>query len=253
MKWFDKFLKKQIIFPSSQNRNPVKHMPDGTIKFNLSKKDEYYSQRNNEDKRLSACNTTALVNSLIASDIQIPITKGVQPEDIFTRLLETQEAYKAVLKHAPWLKGTEPRLIAIMLSWAAHRLLGKKYCVSSSQGTLQELVYNMVVERGCAIALGSYTKSGHYVSIVGFVTKQSDIADITNPDDVSVSALQYIIQDDPYGDYNSGYTIRNGNDIMISIDVYNRIVWGKDNRKYLNFIRKKGFDIQGYKIKKYPV
>lgn len=242
-----------------QNPFPLIKNKDGTINYNLTRKDEYYIQRNNKYYPVSSCNTTSLTNGIIGSGMPIVTKNGIQPEDKLTKLLETKEAFETAERLTPWFtdgKGeltTDPRLIAIMLAWAGHKLMNKKICAYTSHGRVQDMIFNMVKSKGCTVGLGSFTPAGHYVCFGGFQTKQTDIEQIEVPDNVEVKKIIHLIMDDPWGDFRTNYRLHNGNDIPITTDRYMDLMWGDYNSKYLIFIRKAGFDIKGYKVNQYPI
>lgn len=242
-----------------QNPFPFIKNTNGTIDYNLTRKDEYYIQRNNKYYPVSSCNTTSLANGIIGSGMFIRTKNGIQPEDKLTKLLETKEAFETAERLTPWFtngKGeltTDPRLIAIMLAWAAHKLMGKKICAYTSNGRIQDMLFNMIKFKGCTVGLGSFTPAGHYVCFCGFKTNQADIGQIESPDDVKIEEIIHLIMDDPWGDFRTNYRVHNGNDIPITIDRYMDLMWGEYNNKYLIYIRETGFVIDEYKINQYPI
>jgi hypothetical protein len=256
--WLDNFFSKYIEMNSCQNPNPFRQLPNGSIEFNLSKKDEYYTQRNNKMHPYSSCNTTSLVNGLLSSNIPFKVKEGIQPEDYLTSVLESGEAIKIAMDLFPYLIDTktkklktEPRLIAKMLAWCAYKVISKKVAVYTAGGNVQDMIWNMVKEKGTTIGLGSFTSSGHYVNFVGFCTTQDSIRNIKNPEEILLNQIKYLIFDDPWGNYYKHYEDANGNDLHMPIKDFYEIIWGGKDNKSLIYIRKRGFKTEDYHIKDY--
>lgn len=68
----------------------------------LLKSDDYYSQRNNRIRPLAACMPTARVMFYLANGISFDSPPGMQPEDHFMEILNSDDAIAFCHKKYPW-------------------------------------------------------------------------------------------------------------------------------------------------------
>lgn len=184
------------------------------VKINNAKS-PYHTQRNNRVRPVTSCNTTAYVMFLRANGIELDVPDGVQPEDMLSSILSTEEAYERLAKRHPWAVGRyNPQEIHDMLVWGAARLVGRQVSDFTTRMPIDELAYR--VARGEALVVsGRFSGLRHVVTVTGLETEQEDIAMAEGPSDVRVGDVRSLIVDDPYGNPHSGYTDPRGNDIVL--------------------------------------
>ena len=204
-----------------------------SVKINLSKKENYYTQRNNKLFPFSSCGVTSMINALWSSNIPFTIPKNYQPEDYLTEMLESKEAYDIAKIKAPTLlkQGYEPRLIHVMLEWAVNRLVGYEADIFIEHTSIQTMIYNLWVNKNACVVDGSFTKEGHIVCVVGFEYEHGMHAnwEPRSYSDILLSRIKKIIIDDSYGNYFTGYTDQRGNDIEFDLETFNRLTNYKGN------------------------
>lgn len=196
------------------------------IIHNPSRPAEYYSQRNNKKRPASSCFATSDVNMLFTARKYFPYPEGMQPEDYITELLLSDEA----LKYARSINIKAPReqirLWYRMHVWVINeKLFQEQVCKYVSKITIQEIVF-LCSKNKPVIAGGSFTESGHMVCIVGFQTRQLNIYKINDYRNIDISLVDYIIIDDPYGDYHSDYKKKKGDNIKFTIDEIKKLIKG---------------------------
>ncbi len=212
--------------------------------INISRDDDYHSQLNNKKHPLSTCNTTSMVNALKASGIKFACPLGLQPEDHLSALLETDEARERMKRLYPWAVNAEApipaRQIHGMLAWAVNEKLVKAPVVTfSTSVNVQEIFHNIL--RGIAsVVTGRFTRQGHLVTVVGFITSQDSVRLSRCPTDIVTDLINGVIVDDPYGDYHSGYESPRGNDIMFDYAEFNWLtrIYIDPGRKWAHLFRR---------------
>jgi hypothetical protein len=195
--------------------------------FNNSTKTPYYTQRNNKKRPAAACNVTAATQACMITDNKFPHPEGMQPEDFLMEILETKEAWSLLNTVIPGAL-CNPWNVSHCIAWAVNKACGKRICKVETV-TLQEMIYHILKGNSISIS-GRFTKSGHFVCLVGLETDQ-DIDTIKSHHDVDLSKIKNIIVDDPWGDYTKNYTDFNGNDVMLPIKDFVNLVFGKDKVK----------------------
>ena len=195
--------------------------------FNNSKKVQYYSQRNNKKRPAAACNVTAATQACMITNNRFSYPENSQPEDLLMGLLETKEAWSLLNTVLPGAL-CNPWNTSHCIAWAVNKVCGKRICKVETV-TLQEMIYH-IVSGGSISVSGRFTKSGHFVCLVGLDTDQ-DVYAINSPNEVDISKIKNIIIDDPWGDYTKDYKDVNGNDVIIPIQDFINLVFGKDKVK----------------------
>jgi hypothetical protein len=197
------------------------------VKVNLSKKENYYTQRNNVNYPFSSCGVTSMINALCASNIPFPILKNKQPEDYLTEMLESDLAYTvAKTKYNLLIKqGYPPRLIHGMLEWAVNRFVGYQADIFIEHTSIQTMIFSLWVNKNACVVDGKFTKDGHIVCVVGFTYEHGMNAnwEPRSYSDVLLNRIQSIIIDDSYGNYFAGYTDQRGNDIEFDLETFNKL------------------------------
>lgn len=195
--------------------------------INLSQNTPYYSQRNNRFYPHGTCNTTAMIQALDASGIEYQYPKDMQPEDYLTQLLDSPDAWNRMRKLYPDAirQGYSPRHVHEMLAWAVNELLvGRRVVEFKTNVSIKQILISIL--KGYAVVVaGRFTKFGHIITVVGFSYKE-DI-DLNTP--IDYHKIDYIICDDPYGDWHSGYSNVNGNDTHFTFDDFNSLVKNYNN------------------------
>jgi hypothetical protein len=156
------------------------------MKVNLSTED-YYTQRNNKIKPMAACMPTSYVMFLKGNNIHFGNSSGLQDDDYFMSILNTDNAKNFCLKKYPWSKGIPPNEIhGAYGSYLDFFICGKR--VSDFNTHLQYDHYLELLEQGRVIMTsGSFPGlSGHAFCIIGI-----------HGDDLILA--------DPWGDFHSGY------------------------------------------------
>lgn len=193
------------------------------MQINLSEHIPYYTQRNNKFYPNGTCNTTAMIQALDASGISYNYPKDMQPEDYLTQLLDSKDAWNRMRKLYPWAiaQGYSPRHVHEMLAWAVNDLLvGKKVVEFRQNISIRKICLSLL--RGSAVVVaGRFTKFGHIVCVVG-LSYTGEIAS-QNEENIKYENINYMIVDDPYGNWHTGYTDVRGNDITFSFNLFNSL------------------------------
>lgn len=196
--------------------------------FNRSRNTPYFSQRNNKKRPASACNVTAATQACAITDNLFHHTTGEQPEDYLMGILETKDAWDLLNSKLPGAI-CNPWNTSHCIAWAVNKAVGRRICRVETV-TLQEMLHHIIITGGAVVAGGRFTKSGHFVCIVGLDTEQ-DISDIKTLDDIDLSKIRSIIIDDPWGDYTKRYKDTNGNDVFIPLVDFNTLIFGNNKVK----------------------
>ena len=191
--------------------------------INLSAGKEYLTQRNNKISPMSTCNVTAAIMALEASDIPFGDSmKWAQEEDALADLLLSDESYEIMKRKYPWAirDGYMPYEVHGMLEWGINEFVGQKVDTFSTNVSIMDILLNIKDNRCAPLVSGKFTKFGHIVAVVGY---------IENAPFKTLHDIEYIIIDDPYGDYWTDYEIRNGDNVQMTVQQFNRIVKSSDN------------------------
>lgn len=203
---------------------------------NLSRDNDYHTQRNNRFIPMTSCNTTSAIMALKASRIRFDSPRGVQPEDHLTKLLLSNESHAIMRDKYPWAirNGYPPNQVHGMLAWGVNRLVGRKVDQFKTDGTLQEIVWHLF-KRRALIVNGRFTRYGHMVCVIGFQSTQADW-DIESQDDINLSQVIAITVDDPYGNYHQQYKDFSGNNIDFVLDEFHDLTrtYNADGSKWLH-------------------
>ena len=171
----------------------------------------YRSQRDNVLRPGSSCNVTAAVMVLEASGHPpseiASLPAGAQPEDLLTQIAESKASYDHMRLTCPQFydmagnPAVHPAEAPFMLDWIVAQAYGRyllRYSENITFGKMQDQI-----DAGRAVLLhGLLTPEGHYVAMVGY-----DALDDVGGKIGAVTALRL---DDSWGDWQTGYTSRNG-------------------------------------------
>ncbi len=156
------------------------------MRCNLSTED-YYTQRNNKIRPMASCMPTSYVMFLKGNNIHFGNSSGMQDDDYFMSILNTDNARKFCLKKYPWSEGLEPETVHGMYgAYLGFFICGKR--VSDFNTHLQYDHYLELIEQGRVIMTsGSFPGlAGHAFCVIGI-----------HGDDLILA--------DPWGDFHSGY------------------------------------------------
>jgi hypothetical protein len=215
-----------------------------SMEKNNSRGKPYYSQRNNVIKPGSACNVTTMINGLSSAGwpIEKTVKKGEQPEDALMRFILSDPVCAAEWKridpkgkyapnewHSILARGTNRWLCSLgdpAFSNAGNAVLFTEY-------TTARAIADHILTGGTVGLSGDFPLPGkdslhHMICAVG--VKESD--------DPKAGVKSFTI-DDSWGDYHSGYSEQNGNDIELPIEDFKKIIKFVDSdTKMAHFIRK---------------
>lgn len=211
------------------------------FQINISQGKDYYSQRNNRRFPLSTCNTTSMIQGLVASSIPLPaIPAGVQAEDFLTDITESREMYEARSKLGSGFADIPPRQIHVLLSQATNKFVGRKVTEFREAIPIRRLLWELHQGRA-SVVTGSFTSFGHIVTLVGYRSKQS-LEEIKSEKDINLSKVEGMIIDDPYGNYYDGYKTLNGNDVFMPFSDFNKITrrYGSTEAKWAHIFLEGG-------------
>lgn len=203
------------------------------IEINVGKGKPYYSQRNNEVRPLITCNDTSMITFLSYSGITLPLDPVyAQPEDSLTNFMLTDprvdvqyqrlfpiqyNAYIAAGKDPT--KSTPPNEIHPVLSYGTNLWLGKQPGEVTKfrwDMSIQEMLFEFL--KGHAVVQsGAFDGLHHVVCPVGFTTRQENIHKAKQPSDIDTSLVDFIIINDPYGNFQQNYINHDGQSVVMTL------------------------------------
>lgn len=204
---------------------------------------EFRSQRDNAVAPGGTCQVTAAIMALEATGIGFEYPNGVQPEDHLASLLDSPQALMKLRKEHPGLSGRPPREVHMILSWAINELLVHASVTTfTTRASLTELLFRIARHRAASLVSGRFTPYGHIVALVGFESEQVDLADAANPAAIDLALVKDVIIDDPWGDWNIGYARRDGDDVHLPLDSFDRLTreYGESRRKWAHLFSRDG-------------
>lgn len=180
------------------------------MKKNNSAGKPYYTQRNNNIKPASACMTTSMINALSSAGwpVENLSANGSQPEDELLRFIMTDAACERKWKQLDPAGRYPPNEWHEVLALGTNLLLAKHALGKDAvqfHPSITEAAVKSVIDSGGALVVSGRFKTAlgrlsHAVSVVGY--------------EDSGGGTVFIL-DDPWGDYHSGYTDVNGNDVKM--------------------------------------
>ena len=199
------------------------------IQVNLST--DYHSQRNNEVLPLTSCGATAAVMALKASGWPVPSPRGVQPEDHLTGILLSPEAVeRREAIPGEWADDIPPNQIHVVLSWGIDKWMRRVAVRFTESGTLRDVVERLY-HRTALVMNGLFAGLDHNIAVVGFDSEQEEHEFRGG---IDLDRVTDIIIDDPWGDYHTDYWDRNGNDIRIELEEFDRITHKSGGPKWMH-------------------
>jgi hypothetical protein len=228
------FIKKIFLFIFSKKKQDVVSVAPEMVKpinkeskmiiYNISKDDEYHTQRNNKFFPISTCNTTSIIMALDAIGVKYSFTQGMQAEDYLTQITETKESYDKMRRDFSWAikGGYAPRMVHGMLEWATNKMVGKQVDKFSTNYSMQSLILALINKKGVVVS-GRFTASGHIVCMVGFESTQENILQATAENQIQLDKIVNIIVDDPYGNYYTDYKDVAGNNTKFPLADFNNL------------------------------
>lgn len=204
---------------------------DGVLhEINVSDGIPYHSQRNNKIVPLQACNVTSMIMALKQAGVELPDTGYQQPEDALMEVLRSGAAYNMMRRAYPWAYQEDgairfhPNEVHGCLAHFTNEWVGKQVVTFSTSVRLEDILRHVAIMKLGAVVSGVFDMSdgrqlNHVVSVAGVVYRGAIDSDTFVIDDV-VS----VIIDDPYGDYRTGYTRHQGNDVKVPLSEFNQIM-----------------------------
>ncbi len=177
----------------------------------------YRPQRDNQYFPSTTCNTTAMIHALEIGEIPFIYPPNMQPEDYLTQILEDESSVTRMKKLYNWAIGKyRPRHIHAMLSWAVNeRLVGKNVTFFTERATINHIIASFILSRMGVVVSTMFTQYGHIVTAVGVETEQTDIEQITSPNDIDRTKVTAIYVNDPWGNVLTNYKDHNGYHIRV--------------------------------------
>jgi len=205
---------------------------------NLSKDSDYHTQINNKQIPYASCNTTAAVMALKAAGMMFDYPEGVQPEDHFTHFMQQPAAWDLMRKVYPYAEqqGSIPQNFSPCMEWGINKIMGKTVDWFTRHATLRQMIWHLCNGRPMMMS-GKFTPSGHFITLVGFKTLQSQV-DLLRAEDLDMDLIEHVLVDDPYGDYHTSYRSHKGNNIEFDLDEYHQLtnLQSRDGSKWLHII-----------------
>jgi hypothetical protein len=194
----------------------------------------YYSQRNNELNPGSSCNVTSMISGLVSASWPLPAGKYKQPEDNLLEFIRNNAVVQKRWAEVCPKRDIPPNQIHETLC------LGTNLWIEHLGGPKIELLWQLsigdiksAIDNGGAVVISGRfqdqrsSEIGHIVPVVGY--QSTDDGEVT-----------HVILDDPWGDYESLYSIQRGDDIFMPISDWLANI--RDQHKPLKF---------GHVIKRY--
>lgn len=205
---------------------------------NISKDENYHTQINNRKVPLTSCFNTSNIMMLKSANDMFEVPAGIQPEDhLFSHILHGGNPSKEILALRTWLlsKTIEPQTSGSMEQWAINDLLGHEAVKFSTKWKSWDFYFSIVKKIGCTVIgdfpivrRGRRVTLGHAVCLVGFSTWQTDVFSCDRPSEIDTRLIRSVFIDDPYGNYQSHYQDRGGNDVEIPRITFEKILRGDD-------------------------
>jgi len=195
----------------------------------------YYTQRNNKEKAVSACNVTSIIIAL--STAGYPMEKfspcGEQPEDLLMRFIYSDNATLNRWKQLDPKGSIPPNQWHAVLAYGTVRWLktfgyDSAYVVFHEAVSREEIV-SLIDDGGAAVISGVFPQEGksllnHIVTITGYGTDKNGF---------------YFIIDDPWGDYHTGYKNQRGKAVKMPIEDFDKMMKPQpQEKKWAHIVRR---------------
>lgn len=184
--------------------------------INISRKNDYYTQTNNRYIPLTSCTPTSAVMFLLAAGFRVVESSkarlveypafvypsNMQPEDYISTLANSLWGQDLRKTLTPWFKDdVPPQTIHVVVKEILNRVLGGQYITFQENMTMSQLEFEIRNKRPIMVS-GKFTGDGHTVVVVG--AKWTDHNELIS-----------LIIDDPYGNYKTNYSDKQGNDVEV--------------------------------------
>lgn len=192
--------------------------------INYSKDSEYHTQVNNKVFPHSTCNTTSMIMALKQAGYECDFSNTEQPEDVLTKLLQTEKYWLMMDRLNSDLRKQDyrPNEIHACLREATNEIIGKQVDYFSVEVPVLRIKQHLTSGGGVVLSgrfrLSDGTVLNHIVSLAGY------------GDDC-------FIIDDPYGNFRTDYKDRRGNNIVITEDEFFTIFKGSELYKWAHLIQ----------------
>jgi len=213
--------------------------------------DDYYTQTNNRYVPTSACTPTSGIMFVLAEGIPVfeagsknparhpylQYPQGMQPEDYITALCQSPWGDDLRKTFTPWFNSDNipNQTIHVVVKEVLNRVMGKTVIRFFEKGKTIYDIAKQLLDGHPVMVSGDFTHSGHTLVVVGM---DYEMGQLQRDDDLSYQEApipKNFIVDDPYGNYNTGYTDKRGNDVIIEIDTFKKLWHG-----FTYFIDKRG-------------
>lgn len=169
------------------------------MRIDLSRHDQWYTQRNNRIYPLEACTPTSVVMALDIEGLDFPwCPTGVQPEDHLMDVLRGPIGRELQKKLTPWwVDRVPPNQVHLVVAHVVNRLYGRRVARWVPEGPLKRVAEE--ISSGHPVVIGgSFAGLSHTVCVAGY--------------DVETDELMLM---DPFGDPRTEYRNQRGNDVWV--------------------------------------
>lgn len=188
----------------------------------------WQDQRDNHLFPNGACGPTGSINALHAIGLEMPHAGFEQEEDFFTDWLEKPAAVDYMYKHYPFAKGStiRPRHFGEILAWGVNQIM--KPVVGADVAfrkprTLVEMAQAIFRDQSLVVSC-NFTSAGHFIALCGV-----EIADdVANLEELKESDILAFFCDDSWGNYNTNYKDRNGNNVRYAVHILRDMMKGRE-------------------------
>lgn len=199
----------------------------GNIVYNLSKPENYYTQRNNQIDPMNTCSTTAMVQALEIAGYEFPDMFPTlrQPEDKLTHFIRNDTRvlnyWKTIdpVTYYDWYnkKGNyyQPNEIHAVLSYGTNLFMDKTVTKFIGGYNVDSIVQELLTNQKPCVMSGKFSGLNHIVTLVGCAIKERTVRK-KGIQNIKFVDVEYFLIDDTYGETYNYKMSRNGNDIIIT-------------------------------------
>ena len=199
----------------------------GNLVYNLSKPENYYSQRNNELDPMNTCSTTAMIQALEIAGYQFPdiFPNYKQPEDKLTYFIRNDSRVLSYWKtldfvsYNNWCTRTgnyyQPNEIHAVLSYGTNLFMGKVVTRFIGGYSIDSIVQELLVKEKPCVMSGRFSGLNHIVTLVGCAVKEKVLTK-KKIENIRFDDIEYFLIDDTYGETGNYKQNKYGNDVIIT-------------------------------------